>query len=456
MTKAVYIAIALIVIILLWIAFYYYKHAKAPTVISETFADIINSTTKKYEEYTKTPVVLYESTVGYVRDGLVDKIHKKAVKREKMYAANEKGSGISDKNYADSIENAFVLGNLYRYHIDAEPATPDPVETYYTRALNRIVERPNILHNPEYIVDRIEDYLHVDTTNIREMLTETRRLNARQAAERAVRITDVPYTTRPVEPEGGHLFGTTNVNQAERDIYYDIQPVRNDPQNVHEPNVVHELKTIYDRIRYSSTGKDNIAKIEKLISDSDMSAVDKTRAKATLKTMSNKNYVSSMNTDETTILNNVYDRIMAPENSGNRDNLTSSLVRSLAECMERGWQGEDQQVCTTGRVSRVIGSLTLGDASEEISHPPVTTEILRNEIFSKSYAIITDMVRSADPDVALAYNGQLENPSPDLDERLRIFENNMRDKIEETVRHDYPNTKPEVLNNIILEAQGGV
>lgn len=445
--REIVVVVVVLVLVLLWLVYYTKKPKNNPVV--ELFENI--KSWKKYKEYTATPEELYSGIVGYTNDSLSKLIIDKTLKKEKMYEVNENNGGISENKYNDAVNNIFTLSQVLRYNTDNE--REDEVQRFYNRTLQRVLRQPRLVDNPEYIVNRIEDYL-IPTEEEYYFIHDTLN-NAR--LERAV--------DRATIGGGGATAVVPKQNVLE--YYYETAQVPNDPQNVHETNVVYGLKTIYDNIVEKNMSEAirgpasaDIGEIEKKINDlqkkNKISAQQADRAKKTLETMRNKNYVSSLGTDESAVLQNVWTRVHSRENAANLQNLELSFVNSLAECQEPDWQGNDQQVCTVGRVSRVINSLSQMDADEDIAAPVVTTEVLRNEIFSKTYAIIQEELKSADVDVARKYNGLPGDYAPEIDARVEEFEENLKLKITNTIQSEYSDAKPETLRTIIQEALAGV
>jgi len=447
------VVVVVLVLVFLWLIYYTKKPKNNPVV--ELFENIKTSAGKlnsKYKQYTATPEELYTGIVGYTNDDLSKLIIGKTLKKENMYSVNESNGGISDAKYNDAVNNIFTLSQVYRYNTDNEHE--DEVQRFYNRTLQRVLQRPRLVENPEYIVNRIEDYLM--PTEAEHFLIHDTLNNARleNALDRATLERATNAGTAAVVPKQDVL-----------EYYYEAAQVPNDPQNVHETNVVYGLKSIYDNIVEKNGNRVETGpavyteitnKINAMQKSGKITALQSERAKRTLETMRNKNYVSSLHTDESAVLQNVWARVNSQENAGNVQNLQLSFVTSLAECQEPDWQGNDQQVCTVGRVSRVINSLSQMDADEEISKPIVTTEVLRNEIFAKTYAIIQEELKHVDVEVARKYNGLPGDYSPDIQQRVDEFEENLKLKITNTIQSEYADTKPETLNTIISESLAGI
>jgi hypothetical protein len=461
--------IVIILILFLWTAFHFRNSGQVPHIISNQ----MNKISKKYDEYAMTSTELYERTVGHAKDNLTELALEKGIKKENMYRKNEKSTKISKKNYPESINNVFTLGDLYQFNMAPNTSNKqEMLETagmYYGRALNRLQEDPTQVENPEFMIDRIEDYY--DNFLVEWMLNGQPNPNLQDFAHALggdltnrdgftnVRNTviqtklDKPKKTRP-------KYQNETDKEYKQNIYFDTKQVRNDAQNVHETNVVHELKNLYKHIKSRNLDEpqeqNQLEEIKNHINKSLVTDKTKSRAMKTLNTMSQKNYITSLDTTETEVLKDVWTRIKSPENEKNKDNLQETFIHSLADCIEPNWQGIDHQVCVSGRVSRVLGTLTLLDNDTEISKPVKTTEILRNEVFSKAHNIIQKELKAADIDIANAYNGVQESPSPTTQEQLINFESSLKQKIDDTLRHDYPDVKSDVLNNLISEAQQGV
>lgn len=482
-----YLAI-FVIIFIIWLWLTWDQSAKLPT---------FEKVSKKYDEYMKTPSQLYERTVGHIKDSMADLIISKGVKKENMYRNNELNSGISTKNQQEAINNAFTLGNVYRYNIAPNDQDSNQYKNrmldagvYYGRTLNRITQNP--IPGAEFMIDTIQDYydnflaeylLNPDANQHTPQILQDfeRALGGNiQNRDGFIQVREIVAQTNRSKPKIQNKrtviekkFNETD-KQHMQNIYFEERDIRNDPQNVHEPEVVHELNTRYRKIRSKNAMEedledkqqlgirtsDPISEIRNEISKSkNLGEVDKRRALTTLNTMSGKNYVSSLDTNESEILKNVWDRVNSHENENNKEELKQSFIRSLSECVEPDWQGNDQQVCTVGRVSRIINTLTLQDNDNEISKPVRTTELLRNEIFAKSHNIIQKELLKADPLIARAYNGvQIEPDSKpsNFDEKIHEFEEHLKNQISTTIQSDYKDVKPETLTNLIFEAQQGV
>ena len=262
-----------------------------------------------------------------------------------------------------------------------------------------------------------------------------------------------------------------NVTQKmeKQDAYFEERDVRNDPQNVHESQVNNDLARIFNQIRQRNN-KENVLFTYEMNVDQDLAEIrnymntyswssdkQKNRAFQTLNKVSEGNWISKLNARESEVLTEVWRRMNSPQNEDGRDNLRVALMDGMADCVETGYSGQDYQVCASGRTGRILGSLTLLDQDDSISQPIKTAEILRNEVFAKSYQIIQDTLKGADDEMARAYNGVLDAPAPDVEARLDEFESGLKNRIETELRNEYQDKVDEkVLDNLISDAKAGV
>jgi len=181
------------------------------------------------------------------------------------------------------------------------------------------------------------------------------------------------------------------------------------------------------------------------------------RAIKTINKMAEGNWITKLNARENEILVNVWKRTTSPENENNKDNLRGAVMDSLSDCVENGYKGQENQVCGSGRKGSILSSITLLDADDNISEPIKTAEVLRNEVFAKSYQIMQDALKETDVETARAYNGVLEAPAPDVEQRVTEFEADSKTRIENNLRTEYSDkVDDKILTNLISDAQAGV
>lgn len=475
-----YVLVILIAIIIVYFVTHWFNHGSLPDApfqsSMERMRDSLNQT---YDNYFTSAHDMYEKTIGHVNDEAAQMAFKKAEKKEKMYSRNERLGTLSDRNLPAATATSFMLADLYRFNIG--PNDDDPADAMrnaaqqYGTALNRIARNPLAVvetadpHVPpaEFMIDRAEDFIAhmtldgVQIPDINNLRTAVR--NARVgAAEHRVAAGALKRSKRRRKGE------KLTPKMEKQDAYFEERDIRNDPQNVHESQVNNDLARIYHQIQQRNETENilfdemndpqALKEIRNYMNNRKWSdEKQRQRALQTLDKIEEGNWVTNLNARESEVLSEVWHRMNSPQNEDNRDNLRDSLMNSLSDCVEPGYNGQEYQVCASGRMGRVLSSLTLLDADTNIGEPIKTAEILRNEIFSKSYQIIQDSLKATDAETARAYNGVLEAPAPDVDAKLADFESGLRSRIETELRNEYSNkVDKRVLDNLIADAQAGV
>lgn len=479
-------------------------------VFKDAYESMIVSAHRQYDTYFESPEHLYTKTIGHQNDETVQLALNKAKNKEKMHVSNEKRGVLSRKSANDAAINAFIIGDLYRYNI--APGIKNRKERtqvlskaaeYYGKAVQRISLMPksvvsgntDMAHPPvEEMVNRVEDFYEHYLDQIQELgvqipeLGENEFRNARQgvrdarlaqAHENAQNPTTIPPTQsqrhgRKREPKKHDP--NTSIKQIEQEEYFEERDIRSSPQNVHDTELTNEMLNIYQSIvnannnekesaGYNNYKEPKIEDIRQAIKDYEWSSSvedpsgskRRNRALKIVNIAAKGNTLSQLsNAREDDVLLNVWKRVNSPENDDNKDSLQESLMDSLANSMDTNWAGEYKEVCIGGRCARILGSLTLLDKEPAIAAPMKTGEILRNEVFSKSWRIVQDELSDQSQEIQDAYNGKTLNPSDDIQTQVDEFENNTKNKIEEIIKKDYSTSKPDVLDNLIEDAKAGV
>jgi hypothetical protein len=489
-----YTLVILLAIIIVYFVTHWYNHGTIPDApFQESMEKMRDSIGQTYDSYFTSANDMYERTVGHVNDEAAQMAYDKAQKKERMYARNEKFGRLSDKNLPAATATSFMLADLNRFNIgpnDNNPAQAmQNAAQLYGTALNRIARNPVAIvqttdpHVPpaEFMVDRAEDFyedyiarMTLDPAALEQFNAQVPDFNNLRnairvarigAAEHQVNAGNTPKRTKRRRRKG------ENVTQKmeKQDVYFEERDVRNDPQNVHESQVNNDLARIYNQIKDRNTSESvlfrdemndaqTLVDIRNYMTTRDWSNDQhRQRALQTLDKVTEGNWVSKLNARESDVLTEVWRRMNSSQNEDNRDNLRDSLMDSLSDCVETGYNGQDYQVCASGRMGRVLGSLTLLDSDQRIAEPIKTAEILRNEIFAKSYQIIQDGLKGTDAETARAYNGVLDAPAPDVEVKLGEFESGLKNRIETELRDEYEDkVDKNVLDNLINDAQAGV
>jgi hypothetical protein len=402
--------IILIIIIIAWSLHHWYKTGEMP----DAWAYRVYQNSKLQPAKHITPTELYAETEGYENNHVAREVLRRALALE---------STLDPHNPLDipaSIDNDYTIANTYRYHVAPNDTHNHLANRYYRSSLNHIRANPAAAlaaHIPpeRIILHAVEAMPELEQEQIAlmEQIHAARGLAQRQHAE--------PYYERPL---------------------------RADPQNVHDSNVQHSISRVYKRIRelngpvpLHDMPKDLIQWIQQHPSPKSE------RALYVLENMG-PNYLSSLDDNEDSILQHVWARINNPSNIEQKTELKASLLDSLADSAIVDSHGRPTStVCINGRCNRIINSLTLLDSDPVISEPVRTVDILRNEILTKSSKILNDTL--TDNDQLKAY--EQGDTSPELERSL----NEAREKINE-LRSDYPDAKPQVMNDIIRDALAGV
>lgn len=496
-------------IILVYFISYWWNNGELPEApFKESMTRMKNSVSSTYDSYFTSAADMYEKTVGYINDDAAKMALDKSLQKDKMYTRNEKLGNLSDKTTADAAATSFMIADLYRFNIAPNANVEDAINAeataaaQYAAAMRRVAMNPigavNTLdmHMPpaEFMIDRAEDFyedfiarqtlqndINGDTNEDNMAILQQRfnlpnlvqlRNDVRQA-RLAVANIGANNGTAPRRPivrrrktKNGH---NPTPRELTRDLYFEEREIRNDPQNVHESQVNNDMMRVYRNILAKNDRDDgivggtvnhaaNIAELRQYANNYKYTdPKQKERVMKTINKMAEGNYITSLNAKENEILSNVWKRTNSLDNEANRENLRTALITGLADCVEAGYNGTEYQVCASGRTGRVLGSMTLLDADENISEPIKTAEVLRNEVFAKSYKIIQDALKETDDETARGYNGALESPAPDVDMRVKQFEDTLRNRIAFTLRAEYEGkVDSHVLENLVKDAQAGV
>jgi hypothetical protein len=482
------------------IIFYMIMKKKHPAnMFSDAYDGMVHAITRKYDKTFTSPDKLYESLVGYENDEITELTLNKLKKQEKLIQTNERRGKTSKSKRNAAATNAFMLGDIYRYNtmenaedeLERQQAR-EMAGDYYTRAIQRIGNHAvdTVIDNEtangptvDAMIDRAQEFfatnedlpvgMEIDFTNVRDNVRDARvqaYFGPAQPIRPPARRTEPARTVRKIKRKPNQT-----VKQNAQENFYAARNIRSDPQNVHETQVSNELERIYRHIQHENdkeemitggiTNRRNLTisdireavQSHKGFSDEDT----RQRALSVLNTMSTGNDISKLHDNETNVVTNVWKRIHSSDNTGNRENLRNSFMDALASGQELNHYGDYATVCANGRCGRIINSLTLMDNNETISKPLKTREIMKNEIFSKSYTILNNELMKASTDVAKAYNGATPESQidDDLQRRLDQFEARVKDKIDSNIRDDYRDvdgTDAAALDNLIKDAQAGI
>lgn len=493
-----FIVVIVVLIVLLWITHYLYKNNKLPDgAFRDSYENMVLSASNTYDNYFTSPLTLYNRTVGEENDDTVQIALKKAMKKDAMYSKNEKSGKMSKKSAKDAAMNSFVIASLLRHNVAPHSEGSEKIKTqknaavYYTKAVNIINSNPSVFTQffgmsgdkpkpndnavpPEFIIDRAEDFYDDYVKNLRNLginpthleghgMVHVPDFDALRENVREARVTNATNNGKP-----GKFVKSNNKDNA-LVTYYEERIIPVDPQNVHDSEINREMRNMLTRIVEKNSndvitlGRANINNpnvsdiYNAILSHKFPSAAHKNRAIDVFNEMSQHNEVTALGSYEDEILLSVWQRVHSPENDGKRQALKDSFMDALADGFDINQQGQYKKVCVNGRCSRLLSSLTILDEDKDISKPLKTKEIMRNEVLSKSYKILQDSLAQASPDVAAAYRGETDTAgNAELENKVKDFTIQVKNSIETTMRKDYSESEPRIVEELIKDAQAGV
>ena len=163
--------------------------------------------------------------------------------------------------------------------------------------------------------------------------------------------------------------------------------------DVHDHTVQESLVKSFSKLSEKiSHSNDSTEEIKKAIFEYGKTDVEMAeRAYSTLRTIMKYNgKLSSINTDELTVLNMVWARIMDPVNEKVKQDLIDNLIRQLSEASLT----LDQSRCLSGRIARIIQSLEAIDSENIVNI--ASSEDIRRELSDKVPVLIAGYTEDLD------------------------------------------------------------
>lgn len=437
MKPSILIAIFIVlVLICLWFLAYYNYTGSFPKSFSDT-KDFIKDSIERSHIISDKPTDIYTKMSGYDDSDPVKNAISTLQKKESTNSHHESKNKISKKRKNEVAVNSFLLAELSRFsNTDEEQTTPE-IADYYTRTLGRI-------YNDPYQI-MLENDLRLNHPSVNTMLD---------------RIQD--YTNPPEMPVVRERVRSAKVKQKGKK-YFQPEPIRSDPQNVHETQIGNDLARIYTKIVESNSSLSELPSLHSIRSAAQKhnfaSSKHKSRALSVLDAIESRNStISVLGARESDVVRNVWARINSDQNSENQSSLKTAFMDSLTDSAEiNQFSGDYHVVCTTGRVSRVLGCLTLLDSDKTISEPVKTKEIMRNEAFAKAAKILESNLKKAPVEVSELYKNPSLASTPETDQKVAEFESLVKKKIEKYINKYYSEKMPEhQLRDLILDAQAGI
>lgn len=220
----------------------------------------------------------------------------------------------------------------------------------------------------------------------------------------------------------------TRAEAVER-AFNDATVYTDDRQNVHDSAVNADLREIINRIESAVVPDAAIAEAREYLNTRyPGDETKKANAKLGLDKALQRANVSALHTTEDRILALVWDRAAHPLNEERANDMRESLINSLADGVENG-----HQVCTNGRVSRMVASMTTLDYDDVVANGVLTLEAYRNAIFQESKNIVDAAIdrakASSDADLRAVGNAY-ESGETIEGESATAFMADIRDQID--------------------------
>lgn len=369
------------------------------------------------------------------------------------YDKKEKKYRRERMEYSDLVghQNDLMTEKLIE---DLEEKEDKTLEDRYNLFRINLYNRQNVDDarvNLYQILDNITDYTPENQDIIFHVFNDVNEFIAPQRLPEEILDTNAHIKRENIDPN--HLTERKEI----ANIYFNETPVHNDPQNVHESEINRFYKNKFDLIKE----KNDDEKIE--IKDSlpmhIMNIPDpekRMRAQKTYLSMTNDFPISSLDSTEMKVLDQIWKRIHSEENSKRKNQLIGSLMDQMADATEKSLDNKYHVVCTSGKCLRVLDSLTLLDADKTISSPAKTKEIIRKEIFESASKYLEDRLEKNDKMYDL-YNKPEIELNEEENRTVGQFVKDIKSSFEEKIKEEYKNSgvSKEVIDTVLVEANAG-
>jgi len=266
--------------------------------------------------------------------------------------------------------------------------------------------------------------------------------------------------------------------------YNDLQKHDNDSQNVHNLHVINALRKKYTRLVELNIDFESLIlpTINKLLSFGlSINEIDAVRMQEIINQIEkcakmydiNKQYrisrvlteinkgklISSLSQpddsiSESYILTLIWNRIHHTDNHDNVNIMEIALLDQLLDCVTDS-SIDIHFVCITGRVARMISSLSLLDKDPILFEPEKDTKEIANLAYSKAHNILQNELKNNN--MESVYISDPSKLTIDDQNNLNKFEESVRNQIKEVLHAEYKNIlSAEDLSIIIIKAQSGV
>lgn len=291
--------------------------------------------------------------------------------RGNIYRYNILGGDIR-ANLRDRLERTLLRHTIEDYTAaiaEVQPDVDDPDDTIFL--LNQIEDFQMILLAQQ---DEITDDLRPAVDNFHNVV-DTHAPAARQTAAKArVKRACAQTATR---------------TEAVAAAIDDAIQYTDDPQNVHDTKVNHDLRETLAKLRATApAGISPTAAINEArrYIERNMTGKKAEDALRVLDKIKNGGYISTFGCAEGQIFMYVWERCKHPQNVANRENMMAAVIEALADSVENG-----TIVCPNGRAARLLGSLVTLDYDPSVGSA-MTLEAYRNQVFQELKDVVNDYV----------------------------------------------------------------
>ncbi len=295
---------------------------------------------------------------------------------------------------------------------------PNGAISEYLKAVDNIRDHPLNMGNL-FILDRIEgDYNRVgvlrnNIPNVRVFVTHHINDKVNQ------------------DDRKNFIYTTTNKKDRKTETFKQKNTWVEDAQSVHDSTVSSNLQEHFDKIKMY-----NVEEYGELTTDKANAAIndltnylqsqpDHDKAMKVIERSKEGLKVMNLDSTEYAILIELWRRINSQSNVKNADELKKSLHESMSNCTENG-----HLVCTQGRTSRMIQSISHLDLGDPTLGLVRTDQAVRNQIYADSNRILTKHINSLSKENKDKYNKSETNSV------IEKMENNARNEIRKMIMEE--------------------
>lgn len=283
----------------------------------------------------------------------------------------------------------FQRGSLLRFNLLENNLTNRPPHIVrsiihdYTNVANNINTMPAVVHDAqnEFIMQRIAEFAQM-------LADDEQAWNDRGLAQVVRHNQSMTAVARRDEA----VKKSSTKAGAIKTALKDASKYTDDRQNVHDPMVNNDLRSILGKLRSTAPADlDPFACVDEAEEMLDDYPDKKNNAKAVLATIRIRHHISTFGETEDRVFAYTWARCDHPRNAENSSLMKEAIIYALHDCVENG-----TQVCINGRCARILNSLATLDFDNDISESGVLTyEAYKNQIFQETREIVDNAILRA-------------------------------------------------------------